>query len=224
MRGPAWTAEEVALLRKHYSSVGGVGMVRLVNRTVRACYDKAAELGLHTPMARPRWIAGDTVGPWTIVRRLRASDCVMRCPCGVTRVMTPSRAKRRPCCSECAKAYRAHMRETPIRERVREFRPSPVKLRAVMKAVCEQCRLSERALTCKRRARRVAHPRQLAMALCRELTTYSLPRIGRAFNRDHATVIHAVAAVQRRVIESPKWANHYSTLKALLTPHQEAAE
>jgi chromosomal replication initiator protein len=43
-----------------------------------------------------------------------------------------------------------------------------------------------------RRAVHIARPRQIAMALCRDMTTSSLPDIGRRFgNRDHSTVIHA---------------------------------
>jgi chromosomal replication initiator protein len=41
------------------------------------------------------------------------------------------------------------------------------------------------------RTKEVASPRQVAMYLARELTGVSLPQIGRAFNRDHATVLHA---------------------------------
>ena len=44
----------------------------------------------------------------------------------------------------------------------------------------------------KKRSRAVARPRQLAMALAKELTTKSLPDIGDAFGgRDHTTVLHA---------------------------------
>ncbi|MCO4836839.1 MAG: chromosomal replication initiator protein DnaA, partial [Oceanospirillaceae bacterium] len=44
----------------------------------------------------------------------------------------------------------------------------------------------------KRQSRSVARPRQLAMALAKELTNHSLPEIGDAFGgRDHTTVLHA---------------------------------
>ena len=47
-----------------------------------------------------------------------------------------------------------------------------------------------------RRARSVARPRQIAMYLCKQLTSRSLPEIGRKFgNRDHTTVMHAVRKV-----------------------------
>ncbi|MGD1925356.1 MAG: chromosomal replication initiator protein DnaA [Paracoccaceae bacterium] len=48
-----------------------------------------------------------------------------------------------------------------------------------------------------RRARSVARPRQIAMFLCKSLTSKSLPEIGRGFGgRDHTTVIHAVRKVE----------------------------
>lgn len=47
-----------------------------------------------------------------------------------------------------------------------------------------------------RRTRTVARPRQIAMALCKELTQHSLPEIGTAFGKDHTTVMHACRKVR----------------------------
>ena len=48
-----------------------------------------------------------------------------------------------------------------------------------------------------RRARAVARPRQVAMYLAKQLTTRSLPEIGRKFGgRDHTTVMHAVKRIE----------------------------
>jgi chromosomal replication initiator protein len=41
------------------------------------------------------------------------------------------------------------------------------------------------------KTRALAHSRQIAMYLCRELTDLSLPKIGQAFGRDHTTVMYA---------------------------------
>jgi len=55
-------------------------------------------------------------------------------------------------------------------------------------------RMSE--LLSARRARAIARPRQVAMYLAKQLTSRSLPEIGRKFNRDHSTVIHAVEKIE----------------------------
>jgi chromosomal replication initiator protein len=48
-----------------------------------------------------------------------------------------------------------------------------------------------------RRMRMLARPRQMAMALCKELTEHSLPEIGEAFGgRDHTTVLHACRKIE----------------------------
>ena len=48
----------------------------------------------------------------------------------------------------------------------------------------------------KRRNRNIARPRQVAMALAKDLTQMSLPEIGEAFgNRDHTTVLHACRTI-----------------------------
>ncbi|VEI48922.1 chromosomal replication initiation protein [Actinobacillus equuli] len=51
-------------------------------------------------------------------------------------------------------------------------------------------------LKSKSRTRSVARPRQMAMALAKELTNHSLPEIGREFGgRDHTTVMHACKTI-----------------------------
>jgi chromosomal replication initiator protein len=51
-------------------------------------------------------------------------------------------------------------------------------------------------ITSVRRTRSVARPRQIAMALCKELTQHSLPEIGDSFGKDHTTVLHACRKVK----------------------------
>ena len=60
-------------------------------------------------------------------------------------------------------------------------------------------------MTSKRRTRNVTVPRQIAMFLCREMTDWSLPKIGEVFGgRDHTTVIHAYEKVNRERLEDAK--------------------
>lgn len=62
----------------------------------------------------------------------------------------------------------------------------------IQKVVAEHYRIKISDMASKRRTRTVARPRQIAMALAKELTQHSLPEIGEAFGgRDHTTVLHA---------------------------------
>jgi len=66
----------------------------------------------------------------------------------------------------------------------------------IQKVVAEHYRIKISDMASKRRTRTVARPRQIAMALAKELTQHSLPEIGEAFGgRDHTTVLHACRKV-----------------------------
>jgi chromosomal replication initiator protein len=72
----------------------------------------------------------------------------------------------------------------------------PLLMEEIQKRVCEHFNLKLSDMQSPRRAREVARPRQIAMYLCKQLTTRSLPEIGRKFGgRDHTTVIHAVRKI-----------------------------
>lgn len=66
-----------------------------------------------------------------------------------------------------------------------------VSIENIQKTVAEYYKLRVGDLLSKRRSRSVARPRQMAMALAKELTNHSLPEIGDAFGgRDHTTILH----------------------------------
>ena len=66
----------------------------------------------------------------------------------------------------------------------------------IQRVVAKACQISMDDMVSKRRARSIARPRQVAMYLCKRLTTRSLPDIGRRFGgRDHTTVMHAVKRI-----------------------------
>lgn len=72
----------------------------------------------------------------------------------------------------------------------------------IQKVVADYYGLQIKDLLSKRRTRSLARPRQVAMALSKELTEHSLPEIGEAFaGRDHTTVLHACRQI-RTLIES----------------------
>lgn len=66
-------------------------------------------------------------------------------------------------------------------------------------AVAEHFDLRLADMSSKRRPRSVAHPRQVAMYLCRRLTRSSLPEIADSFGKTHATVLHACRSIQNRM-------------------------
>ena len=72
-----------------------------------------------------------------------------------------------------------------------------VTIENIQKTVAEFYKIRVADLLSKRRSRSIARPRQVAMALARELTNHSLPEIGDAFGgRDHTTVMHACERVK----------------------------
>lgn len=71
-----------------------------------------------------------------------------------------------------------------------------VTLESIQKTVSEYFKIRISDLLSKKRTRSIARPRQIAMALAKELTNHSLPEIGEAFGgRDHTTVLHACRKV-----------------------------
>src|SRR3954451_1707673 len=67
-----------------------------------------------------------------------------------------------------------------------------VSVEGIQKTVAEYFKIKISDMHSKKRSRNVARPRQVAMALAKDLTQMSLPEIGEAFgNRDHTTVLHA---------------------------------
>jgi len=66
----------------------------------------------------------------------------------------------------------------------------------IQKAVADYFKIRIADMHSKKRSRNVARPRQVAMALAKDLTQMSLPEIGEAFgNRDHTTVLHACRTI-----------------------------
>ena len=72
-----------------------------------------------------------------------------------------------------------------------------VNIEEIQKKVSQHFNIKVSDMSSARRSRTVARPRQVAMYLSKNLTSRSLPEIGRRFgNRDHTTVIHAVRKVE----------------------------
>ena len=93
----------------------------------------------------------------------------------------------------------------------------PITIELIMKAVADYHHIRMSDLLGKKRTRTVARPRQMAMALAKELTNMSLPAIGDAFGgRDHTTVMHAVKTIAKLRVDEPELGQDYEKLLILI--------
>ncbi|MCF7200691.1 chromosomal replication initiator protein DnaA [Pseudomonas oligotrophica] len=89
----------------------------------------------------------------------------------------------------------------------------------IQRTVAEYYKIKISDLLSKRRSRSVARPRQVAMAMAKELTNHSLPEIGDAFGgRDHTTVLHACRKIaELREIDADIREDYKNLLRTLTT-------
>jgi chromosomal replication initiator protein len=92
------------------------------------------------------------------------------------------------------------------KEVLKDFFPErctrPVSLSTIQREVCRYYTMSHTDLVGSKRSQAIVYPRQIAMYLSRELTDLSLPKIGEGFGgRDHTTVMHATAKIQKLMSE-----------------------
>ncbi|XOD70406.1 MAG: chromosomal replication initiator protein DnaA [Sodalis sp. (in: enterobacteria)] len=88
----------------------------------------------------------------------------------------------------------------------------------IQKTVAEYYKIKISDLLSKRRSRSVARPRQMGMALSKELTNHSLPEIGNAFGgRDHTTVLHACRKIEKLREENYDIKEDFSNLIRILS-------
>jgi chromosomal replication initiator protein len=93
-----------------------------------------------------------------------------------------------------------------------------VTIENIQKTVAEYFKIRVADLLSKRRSRSIARPRQIAMALAKELTRHSLPEIGDAFGgRDHTTVLHACRRIKALRDSESRVSEDYNNLFRTLT-------
>ncbi|WP_426954521.1 chromosomal replication initiator protein DnaA [Muricoccus radiodurans] len=92
-----------------------------------------------------------------------------------------------------------------------------VTIEEIQKKVSEHYNIRLTDMSSARRARNVARPRQVAMYLAKQLTSRSLPEIGRKFgNRDHTTVMHAVSRIAELMQADAGFAEDVELLRRML--------
>jgi chromosomal replication initiator protein len=92
-----------------------------------------------------------------------------------------------------------------------------VTIEEIQRKVAEHYNIRLTDMSSARRSRQVARPRQVAMYLAKQLTSRSLPEIGRRFgNRDHTTVMHAVSRVSQLMATDAAFAEDVELLRRML--------
>ena len=87
---------------------------------------------------------------------------------------------------------------------------------AIKGLVCDRYNVRPAEMDSPRRARSVARPRQVAMYLAKQLTSLSLPDIGRKFGRDHSTVLHGVRKIEGLMKDDKALAEEVEALRRQL--------
>lgn len=132
-----------------------------------------------------------------IAERIR--DNVRAIEGALIRVVAYSSLTGRALSAELAREVLDGLYPTPQQHPARHGPPS---IGEITEAACERFGLTPDELLSSSRAARVSRPRQIAMYLARELTSESLPAIGRQFGgRDHTTVLHAHRRTAKRIAE-----------------------
>ncbi len=92
-----------------------------------------------------------------------------------------------------------------------------ISIENIQKTVAEFYKIRMADMHSKKRSRNIARPRQVAMALTKDLTQMSLPDIGEAFgNRDHTTVLHACRVIAQLREKDPAISREYQLLEQVL--------
>jgi len=98
------------------------------------------------------------------------------------------------------------------------FQQRMISLENIQKTVADYYKIRAADVRSKKRTRNITRPRQIAMALAKELTNHSLPEIGDAFGgRDHTTVIHACKKVKELTNDIPQLNEDYENLLKILS-------
>ena len=112
-------------------------------------------------------------------------------------------------------AHTILMNEAPTLSNIRKIlsdilavNTKPLNIQDIKKAVAEKWNVSVSDIDSEKKQKDIVIPRQVAMYIAKNLTSKSLPEIGKSFgNRDHATVIYAVKKVKELILTNPRLEN-----------------
>lgn len=93
-----------------------------------------------------------------------------------------------------------------LKDLVTQNKSKKITITDIQEAVASFYDVQIESFASKKRTKSIAFPRQIAMYLARELTDYSLPKIGEVFGgRDHSTVIHAHEKISKMITEDERF-------------------
>ena len=105
------------------------------------------------------------------------------------------------------------MAKQVLKDLIPEDKDYKINSQKIIKEVSKYFSVPINTLVGSRRSQYIAHARQVAMFLCRELTGDSLPAIGKVFgNRDHSTVIYAISRINERMSKDGEVYKHVQEL------------
>jgi chromosomal replication initiator protein len=108
--------------------------------------------------------------------------------------------------------------ETAIRDLVHGIEPRRIKIEDILRIISRHYGVSKGDILSQRRHRSVVWPRQIGMYLAKQLTSRSLPEIGRRFgNRDHTTVLHAIRKIDGELNGNTRLRDEIEDLKKQLS-------
>ena len=114
------------------------------------------------------------------------------------------------------KPYNVETAKAALRDLI-DVQKRMISLENIQKVVAEYFHIRSSEMQSKRRSRNIARPRQIAMALTKELTSHSLPEIGEAFGgRDHTTVLHACRQIEKLRQSDSQVAEDYTNILRVL--------
>jgi chromosomal replication initiator protein len=97
-----------------------------------------------------------------------------------------------------------HLAAEALKDIIPSSRPKMITIQDIQQKVGEYYNLKLEDFKARKRTKAIAFPRQIAMYISRELTDFSLPKIGDAFGgRDHTTVIHAHEKITKMIKDDP---------------------
>ncbi|MEL6746293.1 MAG: helix-turn-helix domain-containing protein, partial [Pseudomonadota bacterium] len=108
--------------------------------------------------------------------------------------------------------------EDIVKDLVRGAEPKRIRIEEIIKLVSKHYGVTRTDILSQRRHRSIVKPRQIAMYLAKNLTSRSLPEIGRRIGgRDHTTVLHAVRKIDRELGSDATLGEEVEELKRFLT-------